>query len=159
MFVQAVKQLADHTGELGGAMVETINKVLTTDKERSRLAQLRDPIGNLTAQMNELLELNARATKHKRNFPSVFEELVTRRDRLEIEEAALTASIEDKEQRWSSLLAAYKELQSQDDGLEFTPRLWVSLIEHATVGEDGITFQFKDGHEVTRPIWPASTKD
>lgn len=152
LFVTAVKQLADNLRSLDEALPEAITHVLDTTADREQLEQVRGELALVAGQMEELLAINARTADGRDTFMQTFTQLETEHAELEEREAELAARIHDMEQRRVSVLGEFKQLHASGATIEFSPKLWTSLMEHATVSASEVTFQFKDGQEVTIDI-------
>lgn len=152
LFMQAVRDLASHLRELDEVLPQAVAEALDTTDQQQEHEAVQEELARVVEQMEELVALNARTAKHRAGFLTTYEELDARRVELEEREAALAESITETEQRRSIVLAAFQELRKSGTPIEFSPRLWVSLIEDAVVSDAEITFRFKAGQEISIPI-------
>lgn len=133
-------------------MVLQSESLLTTTDQRQEHEAVQEELARVVEQMEELVALNARTAKHRAGFLTTYEELDARRVELEEREAVLAESITGTDHRRSIVLATFQELRKSGTPIEFSPRLWVSLIEDAVVSDAEITFRFKAGQEISIPI-------
>lgn len=149
---QAVRDLASRLRELDEVLPQAVAEALDTTDQRQEHEAVQEELARVVEQMEELVALNARTAKHRAGFLTTYEELDARRVELEEREAVLAESITGTDHRRSIVLATFQELRKSGTPIEFSPRLWVSLIEDAVVSDAEITFRFKAGQEISIPI-------
>jgi len=118
------------------------------DMERS---DLQNEMAVTAELIQKCIEENARVALDQKEYQERYEGLVARFDTAKARFEKVSELTSDKKARGELVETFIAELERQD-GLvaEFDERLWVTLVDHATVySENDVRFTFKNGAEVT----------
>lgn len=121
----------------------------TADLEAER-TELQSEMSVAAELIQMCIEENARVALDQTEYQERYEGLVTRFDTAKARFEEVSELVSDKKARGKLVEAFTAILRKQDGRLsEFDERLWVSLVDFATVyGEDDVRFTFKDGTEI-----------
>jgi hypothetical protein len=101
--------------------------------------------------MEQLTAQNASVTMDQETYRSQFEHLSDCYTKINEQQKALEQTIQDTQYRKTKTDMFLEALTKQDQVItEFSPDLWHSLADHATVySKEDIRFTFKNGIEIT----------
>jgi hypothetical protein len=99
--------------------------------------------------MEQAIQNNARVALDQEKYNQEFDEMTERFNGVKKKYDAINEKIEDKKTRHIQAGRFIKTLLSEDEMATFSPLLWQSLLDYATVSRDGnLTFIFRNGMEI-----------
>lgn len=114
--------------------------------ERDKLYAEMESITNL---MEQAIQNNARVALDQEKYNQEFDEMTERFNGVKKKYDAINEKIEDKKTRHIQAGRFIKTLLTEDETATFSPLLWQSLLDYATVSRDGkLTFVFRNGMEI-----------
>ena len=151
LFVSAVNKLLADKDEIIANFALVKDDLFSTDALEAERSELQNEMAVTAELIQKCIEENARVALDQKEYQERYEGLVGRFDtaKARFEEVSELAS--DKKARRELVETFIAELEQQDGLIaEFDERLWLSLVDHATVySETDVRFTFKNGAEVT----------
>jgi hypothetical protein len=150
MFVLATNELlADKDKIIANFTLMRDDLFGTTELEAER-TEMQSEMSVTAELIQRCIEENARVALDQTEYQERYEGLVARFDTAKARFGEVSELVSDKKAR-CKLVEAFTATLRKQDGLltEFDERLWVSLVDFATVyGEEDVRFMFKDGTEI-----------
>ena len=110
-------------------------------------------------RIERLIADNASTTQNQDDFNNRYDALAEKYNGLKTQYEKKLSLRDDRARKRTSLEAFLLEIHSTALPLEYSDRLWLSHIDHATVNSDGrIVFTFRNGREISRFIQSNSKK-
>ena len=150
LFTSALNKLIECRDEIITGMMETADELYATDALEAEEHRLLDEMNVRAEMMQKAIYENARVALDQKEYQKKFDELSSRY-------AAVKAEHDEVVNRISNMLSARKAAQQFISTLrkldtpvaEFSPDLWGTLLDHATVyADDDIRFTFRNGAEI-----------
>lgn len=113
--------------------------------EATRLDALLSTMGE---EFTQMIQDNQVRVQDQDQYLKRFEEAEVSFHRTQAKKEALEIEISQRTSRHKAITAAYDQLLDSGVVLDFEPRQFNALIDHATVTADAIRFAFKSGHQI-----------
>jgi DNA invertase Pin-like site-specific DNA recombinase len=151
LFIRALNTLILDREEILRGFDEIKVEVFNTSEQKLALEKLNKDRGKLITHMEQLTAQNASVTMDQETYRSQFEHLSDCYTKINEQQKALEQTIQDTQYRKTKTDMFLEALTKQDQVItEFSPDLWHSLADHATVySKEDIRFTFKNGIEIT----------
>ena len=150
LFIAVLNRLIECRDEIITGMMETADELYATDALEAEEHRLLNEMNVRAEMMQQAISENARVALDQTEYQKKFDELSSRY-------AAVKAEHDEVVNRISNMLSARKAAQQFISTLrkldtpvaEFSPDLWGTLLDHATVyADDDIRFTFRNGAEI-----------
>ena len=144
-FTTALQQMLDKQTGVDEVLDQAVRAELDTSMLEAE--KLLAEVESATAAIDNLIDRNAKSALNQDEYTRRFNALTTRHAKLADQHERLTSHIIDKQNQLKAYEYYKTEVAKLDRAhLEFTPYLFHTLIDHATVQTDGtIEFTFRDG--------------
>ena len=155
-FVAVFNSLLARKTELAENYALCLNAITDTSAHESRLDAINRECGELSTLINALLQQGSKQNGSMQEINQRYEEYVARYDALQQEKQGVSAQIALCHAKRVQVGAFLAELEKRKTPLtEFDPLVWQATINYMKVNPDcTVTFVFRDGTELTRPIEP-----
>ena len=152
LFMQAISELYADRKVLEDTCKLTITELTDTAEVDSRLAELSADMDVLKGRIERLIADQAVAGES--DFNNCYTALADKYEALQKEYDKNESLRADRVSKRAALEAFLSEIRSTDTiPVEFSDRLWLNHIDHATVHSDGrIIFIFKNGREIAEKL-------
>ena len=131
-----------------------LDAITDTSAYQARLEAINRECGELSTLINTLLQKGSKQSGSLQEINRQYEEYVARYDALQQEKQEVSAQIALCAAKWVQVGAFLTELEKRKTPLtKFDPLVWQATLNHMWVNPDcTVTFVFRDGTEVSRPI-------
>lgn len=121
----------------------------STSDLKTKRDKLYAEIESISNLMEQAIQNNARMVLDQEKYNQKFDEMAERFNSVKKKYDIINEKIEDKKTRHIQAGRFIKTLLSEDETATFSPLLWQSLLDYATVSRDGkLTFIFRNGMEI-----------
>ncbi|AWA43948.1 recombinase family protein [Trueperella pyogenes] len=153
-FIDAVHQLIADQTQADELLDAAIMEELDTTDLRIEADQIFARVNAASEALNKLIAHNAKVAQDQNVYQRRYDKLAAEHTQLLAEYEEIISRISDLKDQQSGYQHYKTKIEKLDPAeLEFTPYLWHTLVDHATVNEHGvIAFAFRDGNEhATQP--------
>ena len=159
LFIAAIDELYADRQDLIATCELAIAELTDTAGLDAELTELSEDMDVLAGRIERLISENASTAQDQDDFNSRYDALAEKYNALKTQYEKKQSLRDDRTRKRTSLEAFLLEINSAVLPLEYSDRLWLSHIDHATVHSDGrIVFTFRNGREISRFIQSNSKK-
>lgn len=154
LFMAALSELYADREDLINTCQTAITELTDTAGLDTELAELSDNMDVLAGRIERLISENASTAQDQDDFNCRYDALAGRYNTLKIQYEKKQSLRDERVRKRTALEAFMIEINSSADlPLEYSDRLWLSHISHATVHSDGnIVFAFRNGREIMEKL-------
>ena len=150
LFMAAIDELYADRQELIATCELAIAELTDTAGLDAELTELSEDMDVLTGRIERLISENALAAQDQDDFNNRYDALAEKYNALKTQYEKKQSLRDDCARKRTSLEAFLLEISNATLPLEYSDRLWLSHIDHATVHSDGrIVFTFRNGAKIT----------
>lgn len=155
-FVVAFNSLLARKAEIAENYALCLDAITDTSAYQARLDAINRECGELSTLINALLQKGSKQSGSLQEINRQYEEYVARYDALQQEKQDVSAQIAPCAAKRVQVGAFLAELEKRKMPLtKFNPLVWQATLNYMKVHPDcTVTFVFRDGTEVSRPIEP-----
>ena len=153
-FVAAFNSLLSRKEEIAENYAFCLDAITDTSAYQARLDAINRECGELSTLINALLQKGSKQSGSLQEINRQYEEYVARYDALQQEKQEVSTQIALCAAKRVQVGAFLTELEKRKTSLsKFDPLVWQATLNHMRVNPDcTVTFVFRDGTEVSRPI-------
>ena len=155
-FVAAFNSLLSRKEEIAENYAFCLDAITDTSAYQARLDAINRECGELSTLINALLQKGSKQSGSLQEINRQYEEYVARYDALQQEKQDVSTQIALCAAKRVQVGAFLAELEKRKTPLaKFDPLVWQATLNYMKVNPDcTVTFVFRDGTEVSRPIEP-----
>lgn len=149
-YLEAVNQLLKKRKRIIEVQEKILEEVLNTTALEQQKAELETEMELVSDMVDDYITRNSRVAIDQEEYQANYDSLVDRYNQAHSKYSEITGQLDEKNSHRILTNLYIENLKKQPEQVtEFTPELWFTLIDHATVQTNGqIKFTFQDGTEI-----------